>query len=112
MILGQLPTCCTVQGCTKALSARDMCAAHYQRWKSTGDPLTPTPTERRHQDADEILWLLSCGESIEQALHRVTGGSWTPRTAYRWALRNHRDDLRAAVCHAASIAYRRKKEPA
>lgn len=109
MILPDLPTSCTLPGCDRDIFALGMCNAHYQRQRAHGDPLTPTPTEARHLDADEVLFLLSCGESTEAALSRV---GWTAAAAYRWALRNDRDDLRAAVCHAESRSRARRKRTA
>lgn len=30
---------CSIEGCGDPVKARDWCAAHYQRWRRTGDPL-------------------------------------------------------------------------
>lgn len=32
---------CTIEGCEKPQHSKGWCHAHYQRWYSTGDPLTP-----------------------------------------------------------------------
>lgn len=33
-------TTCQVEGCTRAVHARGWCAAHYKRWRRTGNPGT------------------------------------------------------------------------
>lgn len=66
---------------------------HYDRmWRNNGNPLSQT--ERRSEDADEILFLVSCGTPIEEALTRV---KWTLTAAERWARRNGHTQLLEAV---------------
>lgn len=94
---------CSIPGCTNPVKARGWCCRHYQRWEATGDPVL-TPTAVRHGHADDILWLLSCGVAVEEAIARV---GWTPAAAYRWALRNNRPDLCDAVRPAYSRSHRK-----
>jgi len=98
------PPLCSQSGCSRPLHARGWCSHHYNRWRETGDVNTPTRTEERAMDADDILFLMSCGESVEHALARV---GWTAGAAESWARRHDHQPLFDAVTHAVR-AQRRK----
>lgn len=90
---------CAIPGCSRVQHALGWCNAHYQRWRATGSPTAhPTPTERLADKAEDLLFLLSCGEPLDDALRRV---DWTAGAAYRWACRHDHQQLRDATCLAA-----------
>lgn len=44
---------CSIDGCGKAAHCRGWCPAHYQRWRSHGDPLGGGPTPLRYGPNDK-----------------------------------------------------------
>lgn len=60
----------------------------------------------RELDAIDVMFLLSCGISIEEALRRV---SWKPEAASRWAERHRNTRLLKAV---APLAWQHRKAAA
>lgn len=101
------PPLCSQPDCSRPLHCRDLCHRHYNRMRETGDPNTPTRTEKRMYDADDILFLINCGESVEHALSRV---GWNAAAAYRWALHHDHQQLRDAVAKAEQTRRQARKK--
>lgn len=47
---------CSVVGCGRPLASRGWCAAHYTRWKRTGEPGSATIRPRPARDLDAYFW--------------------------------------------------------
>ena len=98
---------CLAPDCDGKHTGRGYCAFHYRRLRRFGDALyEPDPT-RSGWRADELRFLLDCGEPVTTSLDRV---GWTAEAAYRWATRHNDTDLKEAVRAAYNaVANRRKK---
>lgn len=44
---------CAIDGCERSQMSRGWCAAHYHRWRSYGDPLAETRSERKARDRSQ-----------------------------------------------------------
>lgn len=54
---------CQVEGCTRTPRARSLCGAHYQRWRSFGNPLQVTGFRGRSTSAR--FWAKVDGGNVE-----------------------------------------------
>lgn len=44
---------CTIGGCRRTYAAKGYCSLHYNRWRRTGDPLTPAKPDRRGMSLED-----------------------------------------------------------
>lgn len=44
---------CSIDGCNRAVKSRGWCAAHYRRWRTTGDVQADNPIRHRHEEIVE-----------------------------------------------------------
>lgn len=92
-----------MEDCGERHYCRGFCRVHYRRWRRHGDPLAlksaGAVTRERLQEhmavrVEELLFLLSCGVAVTEALTRV---GWTVGAARRWSYRHGRRDVLAAL---------------
>lgn len=71
---------CSVAGCDKNVEKREMCGAHYQRWRKHGDPLAG----RKSPNPGAPCAIPDCGKP-------VVGRGWCNAHYLRW--QNHGDPM-------------------